>query len=232
MSLLTALNREWTEFLVHSPVPTSWTEAVPELVACISPGDVLALVPDFSEEILRGLVALAQVGDHLAARTVLQAMLPKLVRMATTGTARGHCDGFDDLVAAMVGRIQSHPLHRTSAVAGNLALDSLKDALAIWGADSPTAELALPDEVLDYVADGARSVEADFAVGAVLEAGTSQGWISDSMRELLGLVYGPDGASSATVAAQLGCQPATVRSRCRDGINQLRRHRVELLELV
>ena len=230
MSLLHELNREWTELLSRSPIP-GWSDSIPEAVACVCAGDVLALVPDFAEEVLSSLVRLAQDGDQLAARTVLQAMLPKLVRMSRTGRARARHDAFDDLVAAMATSIRTHPQHRASSTAGNLALDSLKDAQRMWAQDCPPAEVALAEETLTYLA-GSTPTLADLEAEELLGVGRDHGWISDSMHDLLVATYGSHGEPSATVAARLGCEPATVRSRCRSGVAHLRTHREQLLELV
>lgn len=229
MALLHQLNHEWTELLSHSPIPT-WSTTIPEVAACVCAGDVLALLPGFAEPVLSGLVRLAQAGDQLAARTVLQAMLPKLVRMSRTGIARSRRDALDDLVSAMAARILTHRPRRSST-AGNLALDSLKDALHLWQGRSPGSEVALPTNTLEFLGR-ADTPPLEGEVAEVLSTALDQGWISQSTHDLLDAVYGTHGASSTEVAARLGCQPATVRSRCRNGVAQLRDHKEQLLELV
>lgn len=231
-ALLQQLNTEWSS-LGCSPV-THWHSEIPELVSCIDADDVLSLIPSFSDVILAGLVRLAQAGDELAHRTVLQAMLPKLVLMSVRGIARSQEAPFDDLVASMCARIQLHPLHRESSTAGNLALDTLKDAQRLWRS-TPDAEVCLMTEDLEHFAHQTRGPEsttdAREELAQVLTVSHQQGWINDSMQSLLWSVYGA-GRPSEEVAHDLGCKPATVRSRCRNGAASLKSHRSGLRELI
>lgn len=232
-ALLHQLNSEWSS-LSCSPV-THWHTAIPELVACIDADDVLSLIPSFPDAILTGLVRLAQEGDELAQRTVLQAMLPKLVLMSIRGVARSQEAPFDDLVASMCARIQLHPLHRESSTAGNLALDTLKDAQKLWRS-TPDAEVCLMTEDLEhFAAQHARGPEqtedTHEELAQVLSVSHQQGWINESMQSLLWSVYGA-GRPGGAVAEDLGCKPATVRSRCRNGVAALKSNRASLLELI
>ena len=107
---LTALDREWTA-LDRSPASTlalrRWATTQPALAGLDSLGAVLAARthPKAAPAILSCLAQLAGE-DALAARTLLQALLPGLVRMATTS---GDDDpaALDELVSLAWERIRS-----------------------------------------------------------------------------------------------------------------------------
>jgi DNA-directed RNA polymerase specialized sigma24 family protein len=73
------------------------------------------------------LAALAQLapGDELAARTLLQALLPGLVRLART-TAADDPDAIDEMVSLAWERIRTYPADRPGPVAANVVLDVRK----------------------------------------------------------------------------------------------------------
>jgi DNA-directed RNA polymerase specialized sigma24 family protein len=73
------------------------------------------------------LAALAQLApsDELAARTLLQALLPGLVRLART-TAADDPEAIDEMVSLAWERIRTYPPGRTGPVAANVVLDVRK----------------------------------------------------------------------------------------------------------
>ncbi len=123
---LTALDREWTA-LDRSPASTAalrrWATTQPALAGLDSLGAVLAARthPKAAPAILSCLAQLAGE-DALAARTLLQALLPGLVRMATT-SADDDPAALDELVSLAWERIRSYPTRRPGSVAANVLLD-------------------------------------------------------------------------------------------------------------
>lgn len=229
MSLLHRLNTEWETVLALEDIPLPWYSQVPELGACLNLGDVLALVPTWPEPILRGLIHLAQTqADATATRVVLQAMIPKLVLMSSSGIARSRPDSFDDLATSMVGQIAAVPLRRSSAIAGNLALDTLRDAQSLWRTSTPDREVAT--EAIEPLLARAHPILAhDDSPTAteVLAAAATHGWLSPAMHDLMTAYYS-QGLTSVELADLHSCQPATIRSRCRNAVNTLRKHQEAL----
>lgn len=80
--------------------------------------------PAVAPPILATLAALAQT-DELAARTLLQALLPGLVRLAATA---GYDDpaAIEEIVSLAWERIRTYPTRRPGSVAGNVLLDVKK----------------------------------------------------------------------------------------------------------
>ena len=124
---LAALDAEW-ERLGRSPVArravAGWAAAHPDLTPY---GDLHQLLearrdPAVAPSILRALAALAP-SDDLAARALLQAMLPGLIRIP--GPADGS-DAIDCLVGLAWERIRTYPTTRTGSVAANILLDVRK----------------------------------------------------------------------------------------------------------
>ena len=119
MPTLTSLNDEWLHTGLREFASGPW--------AGRSAGDVLGLVRAEPDRVLLGLLALARDGDRLAGRTVVQALLGKLVTMAVADRRLP----FDDLLAALWVRLATYPIERRPAkVAANLVLDARKDVLA------------------------------------------------------------------------------------------------------
>src|SRR3954451_24975192 len=100
-----------------------WRSSWPLLAECGSLDDVLSLVRERPDPVLYALLSLCAGGDLLAGRVVLQAMLGKLVRMASIDAHAG----LDDYVGALWLRIRTYPTaERPLRIAANLALDTLK----------------------------------------------------------------------------------------------------------
>lgn len=121
-----ALNAEW-EILGARPAPEAWGSRS-ALADHATPGALLdhhRATPAAHDAILHALLTLAHDGDTLAARTVLQAMLGKVVRLSRTAAARGLDDPIETTIAAAWETIAGYPLHRTAGIAGRLALDTL-----------------------------------------------------------------------------------------------------------
>lgn len=211
---LGALNSEWAD-LESRPVPTAWRLALPGRAASATLGEVLARVRGDADAVLLALLGLQRDGDRLAGRTVVQAMVPKLVLMA----ARDSEASFDDYLAAMWLRVATYPVERRPhRVAANLALDTLKSVKG----GRPREPRTLPGIVEpDPLGDATT----------VLDAGVQLGAIDPLTRRTMKVVY-IDGRSSRAAGVELGMSADSVRWRCSKGVRALRAVAPELSELV
>lgn len=186
--------------------------------------DVLAVVSRHPDTALLFLLECCQSGDYIAARVVIQAMLPKLVRI-TDSVRRGR--GFDQVlaeaVAAMRELVFAYPIgRRPHSVAGNLALDTLKAVRLLLGSD-------VPQDVVERLADAPASGVA-LALAQFSDPGTPRGSVSDELASVLRcaqdsqLITSADvallwrvacsGETSASIATTLGLTPEALRKRC------------------
>lgn len=126
---LAALDREWAELDRSPATPVAmarWRRLEPALAGLPTLASILQgrTDPAAAPGILRALAALA-VDDALAARTLLQALVPGLVRMASTSCSDDP-DALDELVSLAWERIRTYPPSRAGSVAGNVLLDVRK----------------------------------------------------------------------------------------------------------
>ncbi len=173
----------------------------------------LAAVRNDPDAALLALLRRHAAGDGLAGRVVLQALLPKMVRMASRDAAAD----LSDYLAALWERICTYPVaQRPRRVAANLALDTLKLVKArTRGVDS--FGWAAPQ--------GPEGWDAE----DLLEAGERLGYIDATTRRTLRVVY-VDGRSSRAAASELGMSSDSVRWRCSKGVRALRAHALDLAE--
>lgn len=145
-----ALVREWVG-LNESPSTADavvrWGRREPALAGFSTLGEIPLFVDqadmDAKDEVLAALLRLAQAGQHLAARTVLQCMLPGLRRLyGSRPVFRRECEragqraGFDDaeaehfLTSECWMQIMRYPLdRRPRKIASNLYWDTRKNAI-------------------------------------------------------------------------------------------------------
>ena len=123
------LDAEWRS-IVKAPASRSaldrWARREPALAAFDNLDDLLAgrRQPESAAEVLPALGRLSP-HDPLAARTLLQALIPGLTELARTA---GYDDdsSFDDMVSIAWERIRTYPETRTGSVAANVLLDVRK----------------------------------------------------------------------------------------------------------
>lgn len=225
--MLRRMDAEWAALQEDGPAADAcrqWAVGAPELAGCERPADVLARVPEAPDRVLGRLLAEAAGGDGLAGRVVLQAMLPKVVRMA----AVDRCAEVDDYVTAMWCAVAAYPLRRRpTSVAANLALDTLK---AVRRERRPVADVATPPEQVLVVADrrparvvGWSDAVAGPSAAALLARAREHRLLDPWTRDLLSGVY-EEGLSGEAVGRRHGLSPAAVRSRCSRAVRLLARH--------
>jgi hypothetical protein len=125
-----ALDHEWRTAHEHSTGGAAalarWGEREPALYGLADLGEVLACRQD-SERGAAVLAALARLAptEDLAARTLLQALLPGLVHMALRRFADDP-DALEEVTAIAWDRIRTYPPGRPGAVAANVIVDVRK----------------------------------------------------------------------------------------------------------
>ncbi len=132
-SVLQALDTHWPATATSPEARRAlirWANHHPVLAGMADLGDVLAARhdPEVATDVLAILARLAAT-DQLAARTLLQALLPGLVRIVGT-IGRGDPDAADEIVSIAWERIRTYPHHRPGSVAANVVFDVRKQYMA------------------------------------------------------------------------------------------------------
>lgn len=137
------LNTQWRDHYADRGIPKAWTAALPEPPATYGQllADIAGGTRDRADRLLHSLLTLHRGGDTCAGRVVLQVMLGSTHRLIGTAAARHLDDPAAEAIAATWATISTYPLHRTTSVAANVALDALKalprpDALPIPAGDA------------------------------------------------------------------------------------------------
>ena len=226
-------------------VVARWGRAHRVLAPCASLGEIVDAIdaadPERTDALLGALIATFQAGAQLAGRVVLQAMLPKLTRMAVATSTTSSDDMWAEdrrhiIIAEFWAVLTCYPLARRRAgVAGNLAMDTLhrvtagkrrpvEVAMDLSGPTGEAARTALwssppaqPDE--GEPGPGAREL------AAVVAWGREQALVSESDAALLTTIYSARATREGfeSEAARLGITPAAVRQRCSRAVRAIAR---------
>jgi DNA-directed RNA polymerase specialized sigma24 family protein len=234
-SVVEALDREWRELdRRHPGTVARWAGRHDALAAHGSFDDVLSVARRYSDPVLAALLTEVSLGDHLAGRVVLQALIGRMVCMAR----RDLRAGIGDYLALLWSAIGSYPLERRPArIAANLSMDTLKAVsrehrwigrgdVTLWPSRESLEEL-LPSASLD----GSRydSQPVDMEASRLLDAGIVLGLIDDSAVALLRSVY-VEGMTSMEAARRFNTSAGMVRARCSKVVRELATHSVELID--
>jgi hypothetical protein len=219
-NLVDQLNHEWAALVLEDATSLpQWAQACRPLASCHSLEQVLQAVRSAPDEVLAFLIHRCQLGDKTAGRTVLQSMLGKLVKMSYTGVAAQETNALDDLVTHMWCQIALYPLSaRPIHVAANLALDTLKAAHRDWHTRTevpvPTTAVisALDAGQLRVHSPGTPSAES------LIDAAHRLGLVTDTTRDILLAVYGPEELSGELAAQRWSCSPTAIRTRCKEAV--------------
>ncbi|WCO66318.1 hypothetical protein PO878_17600 [Iamia majanohamensis] len=158
------LDREWDR-IATGPLARRtvirWANTHEALAGLVDLDDVLAARRDAgrADPVLRALVTMA-ADDDLAARTLLQALLPGLVHLART-TGNDDHNAVEELISIAWERIRTYPVDRDGRVAGNVLLDVKKryrahrriEAPGEWAemvTDPPSSGWTPEDEVISH----------------------------------------------------------------------------------
>ena len=180
--ILQRLDQEWSE-LATSPrarrALIRWANTNRHLAGNRDLEDVLASRrdPARSAPVLKALAVLAP-HDDIAARTLLQAMIPGVVRLSTVA---GNDDpaAIDELISLAWERIRTYPPERGGSVAANILLDVRKRYRHHRWIEAPTS-LELCDELVDGQASTEDQVLGRLLVGE-LAAAQRDGMMSGSV---------------------------------------------------
>ena len=232
--IVAALNTEWASLRDDDGEVHGWAARHPALRGCADLPAVLAAIPADADAVLGALLRESSAGSQLAARTVLQAMLGKVVLMA----ARDRGTGTQAYVVAMWERIRTYPIdRRPTHIAGNLALDTRKLArregrrdrrATPWPPGAGFAELVDRQRIRDD-ADHGRDVSI-LTAGDVIRAALELEIIDADASALLGTVYA-EGLSSSETAQTLTTTPEAVRQRCSKALRRLAGHEDSLARI-
>jgi hypothetical protein len=181
-----ALDREWAQ-LVSSRDGTlalaEWKGRWAVFAGCRDLDDVLEQRrdPAAAQALLRPLALMAP-SDAVAARTLLQALLPGLLALASSA-GRDDPRALEELVALAWERIRTYPAHREGSVAGNVLLDVRKRYRRHRTIEAPTA---LPHEPWrEPSVDQPDSLDAATAVGGLLSVAVQRGVIDRDELEVI-----------------------------------------------
>jgi hypothetical protein len=234
------LTGEWVALNANTAVAITmrrWDRTEPSLTGYTRPADVVDAIdqasPDDKDDLLASLVRLFQAGHQLAGRVLLQAMLPKLARLASQMVPRSsdtiRLEDRQHIVIAEFWQVLStYPIRRRPrTVAGGLTLDTLH---RITGTRSGPADIPVAPADLDAarsreptptVADGPDQTDLDHVLSWAVE----QKVIAAETARLLRTVYlDDDGRRNCgfdTAAAQWGLSPTAVRQRCSRAVRAL-----------
>ncbi|MCL1923760.1 MAG: hypothetical protein FWG15_07915 [Propionibacteriaceae bacterium] len=204
--IISRLNREWEEYAQQVP---TWASN------CATMAMVLHSIRFDPDRVLSELISACQKGDRLAGRVIVQALLPKIILMASTNPY----PPIEHILSALWIRIAHYRLdRRPCCVAANLTLDARKDAVA-----ECRVRVSAPQE---HVEDQEKhTAEEIIDTARDLRLATSQSL------NIVEKVY-VDGLPSAQVASLYNMSPAAVRRRCSDTVRRLRDQRHLLYDVV
>ena len=191
-SVLDLLDREWGRLAADVDAARRLADVCAVAGGAASLGEVEAYVraagAASADRVLVGLVARAVEGDTLAARVLLQLLLPGVRRLARTWWALGDGDErASAAVAAVYDRIRRYPIARRPArIAANVLMDAASDLrraarattpgepMPIDGlaAEDPNPAIELADVLADAVRDGLVTAEDAELIAASRIAGT------------------------------------------------------------
>lgn len=222
------LNAEWRDHYADRHLPKAWTSgALPHAPATY--GELLFAVAggtrDRADQLLHALLTLQRHNDPTAGRVVLQVMLGSTHRLIGTAAARHLDDPAAEAIEATWATITRYPLHRTSSVAANLALDSLKALSKPVEAPLPAGD-NLPDHLGRHTLSG--RLHAPDAIHADEEALELLKWAHDhhildrDAITLLARVYLGNGPADYPALAQAyGVAQPALRKRISRAVTRL-----------
>jgi DNA-directed RNA polymerase specialized sigma24 family protein len=227
------LNREWESLREEWSEPSCWAGRHPSLRSCTDLAEVLAEVGHDPDGVLGALLLESAAGSTLASRTVLQAMLGKVVLLARADSVTG----IDPHLVAMWECIRTYPIERRPThIPANLALDARKLArrdlrrgpVAPWPPGKSFAQLVDRQRLRESV-DHGRDVSV-LTAGDVIKAALELELIDADAGSLLGSVY-QEGLSSREAARRHAMSAFMVRRRCSQAVRRLAGHAEELAGL-
>ncbi|RIQ33611.1 hypothetical protein [Jiangella rhizosphaerae] len=234
-SLVGRLNAEWSRLCADPRTESAvahWGRRHAELAGCVALEDVEPAVAaagaEQADRILLALLRLAHGGDSLAGRTVLQLMLGKAVRIATTRAGRDTKPSLEHTaVAALWTVIATYPLERRQAkVAANIAMETLR---AVTGelthqlSETPTSPDVLAADLMPLTPS--ERTTADHELLDLLTWAVDEGTITAADATLILDIYtpAPGTEGGAAAAARHGLTWPAARQRASRAIRKVAR---------
>lgn len=232
------LSAEWKQLICLPSMALTlrrWARTEPALAGIGSLDQLLQRIDDgdrtVEDRYLLALVRLAQKGQQLAGRTVLQAMLPKLARMSAAVRSSSNDDRWTEdrrhiAVATFWEIVHSYPTgRRKTGVAANLALDTLHrltSDLRRPPADIPVDPETIAGRLHQPAGDPGASDNHTGTISPhcdlleVIAWGLDVQAITAEDASLLVRTYLPDGqdGGAAAIADAMGISHAALRQRC------------------
>lgn len=218
--IITALQEEWLTLVTTTQDHVAdWASHCPALTDVTTLDDVLSAIRRDPDTVLAFLIAEHQAGDHLAGRTVLHTMLPKVMTQARVGRRRGAENAMDDLVTQMWIQIDRYPLERRPrSIAANLGLDTLKYATTLW-THAERQEATDPTR-LNVMLDGQTEDDDSITAREIIALAADRGLVTPRTAAILRAVY-VEGLTGAETAEVFGCSTDSIRFHCSKAV---RRH--------
>lgn len=135
-TVFTQLDHEWAAIVRRRSTSTELAEAC-ALAGVAAPTELVRAVrranPEQADAVLASLARRSQAGSDVAARALLQLLLPGTCRLASRWWALGSAEErAAAAVAAVFDRIRRYPIHRRPArIAANVLLDANQDLARI-----------------------------------------------------------------------------------------------------
>lgn len=229
---LPRLYSEWDRELADHPTADHdgvlWADRAPALAGISTLGAVLEMIDagdtERTDAVLHALLTLASRGSDIAARTVLQAMLPAVRRQGHTARFRRLEDPLSCAGAAMWTAISTYPLRRTRRVAANLALEALRalDAQEIAPLPIEDVEARVDAAHIRTAGHGGPEVTDAEAAAATIAWGMDHGILTPEDGRLLALVHLAEPTpSTVELADEFGITAAAVRQRHSRAVRRL-----------
>lgn len=234
--LIGKLNHEWDRLCTDPAADAeraAWQAEEPALAGLDRLSDLCTVVRTDPDQTLLPLLRRAAESSQLAARAILQAMIPKIVLMVASQPRTDHTN--DELmgiaVAAMWSKIKCYPLEaRPAGVPAQLSLDTLKEMVrevAMVGAERRMIYRTHTDAACESAAS--EKTTASEQLLQVIVHATERGIIRREDAQVLATVYClSDSRSGHDAATQLGLSRTALRQRCSRISRTLRTHADEL----
>lgn len=210
-----------------------WGRAEPALANHQTPGDIVDAIDNAdyagADEILIALIRRFQSGHQLAGRILLQALLPKLCRLAHYSRDADYLDAARQTAIAEFWQvITDYNPDRTRKVAITLALNTLRAITHHANTpEIPTAiinDLAATTEPAPSVAEPEAAtfeLTNDADLTQVIHWARRENAITDAEAEILTISYTHDTYGFTEAAHRFGITAATVRKRCERATRKL-----------
>lgn len=232
-SLVGQLNAEWSRLCADPRTDAAvsrWAARHPELAGCLALEDVESVVAgaggEQADRILLALLRLVRSGDSLAGRTVLQLMLGKAVRIATTRAGRDTRPSLEHTaVAALWTIIATYPIDRRPAkVAANIAMETLRAVtteLTHQLSETPTSPDDLAADLMPLTPS--ERTTADHELLDLLTWAVDEGTITAGDATLILDIYSPAPGTEggAAAAARHGLSWPAARQRASRAVRRV-----------